>query len=117
MRQEPSVGFTVRLLGWYERQLASYLPARADLGAGLDRRPCKLYRKSHDQIGRYGMGLGEKTLSALAGATPRPLTRGLGIKLASGIDIFPAHHVLVQLQCPISAHFRFIAFLTFSDSK
>ena len=35
MWQEPSVGSTVRLIGWHERQLASYLPAGADLGADL----------------------------------------------------------------------------------
>ena len=29
----------------------------------LDCRPCKLHRKSHDQVGRYHMGLGEKTAS------------------------------------------------------
>ena len=29
----------------------------------LDSRPWKLHRKSHDQVGRYNMGLGEKTAS------------------------------------------------------
>ena len=42
-----------------ERNYAS----ESDSPIPLHCRPCKLHRKSHDQIGRYHMGLGEKTAS------------------------------------------------------
>ena len=65
MRQEPSVGSTVRLIAWLARATVIQLLAGVDLLAPWDLivGRVKLYRKSHDQIGRYRMGLGEKTAS------------------------------------------------------
>ena len=45
------------------------LLAGADLPVDLIVGRVKLYRKSHDQIGRYRMGLGEKTASHIIGAS------------------------------------------------
>jgi len=61
MWQEPSVGSTVRLIGWQDAK--SQLLAGADLPWDLIVGHVKLYWKSHDQIGRYRLGLGEKTAS------------------------------------------------------
>ena len=53
---------------WLARATVNQLLAGADLPWDLIVGRVKLYRKSHDLIGRYRMGLGEKTASRTGSA-------------------------------------------------